>query len=235
MDDTSLSYWLGLREQADWTARPPVLAQTIAAALPRDQPVCVLDLGTGAGSNLRYLVERLPEQQHWLVIDRSPALLSEVNTRTKSWAAERGHAVGSDAKGFTLSSERLDCRVEVSAQDLGTLHDPSIFAGRHLVTASALLDLVSETWLQTLASRCRSAGAAALFTITYDGRSSCLPAEPEDELVRGLMNTHQRRDKGLGGPAAGPDATACAERCFVAEGYRVTSEATDWVLGPGDA
>jgi hypothetical protein len=109
-----------------------------------------------------------------------------------------------------------------------------MFAGRHLVTASALLDLVSESWLRTLASRCRLAGAAALFTITYDGRFSCVPAEPEDELVRGLMNAHQRRDKGLGGPAEGPGAVACAVRCFSEEGYEVSTETSDWVLGPGE-
>jgi len=49
------------------------------------------------------------------------------------------------------------------------------------------------------------------------------------------MNTHQRRDKGLGGPAEGPGAAACAARCFAEEGYRVTTEPSDWVLGPGDA
>ena len=92
--------------------------------------------------------------------------------------------------------------------------DAEIFEGRNLVTASALLDLVSESWLRLLAARCREAGATALFTLTYDGRSSCDPVEPEDELVRELMNLHQKTDKGLGGPADGPDAWAVAERAF---------------------
>jgi hypothetical protein len=116
--------------------------------------------------------------------------------------------------------------------DLGTLEDDEIFAGRHLVTASALLDLVSAQWLRALASRCRAAGASALFTLTYNGRSSCVPAEPEDDTVRDLMNQHQKRDKGLGGPAAGPDAVACAEQCFAEAGYRVQLEPSDWTLGP---
>src|SRR5258707_11635990 len=82
----------------------------------------------------------------------------------------------------------------------------SVVAGAHLVTASALLDLVSERWLRELASACRSHGAAALFALTYNGRSACTPVEPEDDHVRQLFNTHQRRnDKGFG-IAAGPDA-----------------------------
>ena len=116
--------------------------------------------------------------------------------------------------------------------NLGTLDNREIFAGRHLVTASALLDLVSAEWLRALADRCRASGAAALFTITYNGRSSCAPAEPEDDLVRDLMNRHQKTDKGLGGPALGPDAVSCAEQQFAEAGYLVRREPSDWTLGP---
>jgi hypothetical protein len=255
MDDAALSVWLRLREQRDWKARSVALTEAIVATLPDDRPVGVLDLATGAGSNLRYLVQRLPTHQRWLLIDRSAALLSEAETRTRAWAAERGYAVHPSneggvgfsaadasaeaispaAQGFSIAARHLDCHVEMRVQNLGTLDDSSMFAGRHLVTASALLDLVSEAWLRRLTSRCRSAGASALLTITYDGRASCDPAEPEDELVRGLMNTHQRRDKGLGGPAEGPNAASCAARCFADAGYEVKIEESDWVLDPGDS
>lgn len=232
MDDTALGIWLSLREQADWKARSVALTNDVAAKLPPDRPVHVLDLATGTGSNFRYLAERLPSPQRWLLIDRSQALLSNLEGRTRAWAKARDYAVQSHFAGFSVAGRQLDCWADTRAQDLGTLSDPAIFEGTHLVTASALLDLVSEAWLRTLASRCRAAGAAALFTITYDGRFSCVPPEPEDELVRSLMNTHQRRDKGLGGPAEGPDAAACAERCFAEKGYTVRSEQSDWWLGP---
>jgi hypothetical protein len=54
-------------------------------------------------------------------------------------------------------------------------------------------------------------------------------------MVRDLMNRHQKTDKGLGGPAAGPDAVSCAERCFAEAGYRVRLEPSDWTLGPAAA
>jgi hypothetical protein len=72
------------------------------------------------------------------------------------------------------------------------------------------------------------------FAITYNGRSSCDPAEPEDDWVRDLLNRHQKRDKGLGGSAVGPDAVDCAERAFGEMGYRITREASDWRLGPAE-
>jgi hypothetical protein len=197
--------------------------------------VCVLDLATGTGSNIRYLMDRLPGRQRWLAVDRSAALLANLRERMSSWGRTRGHDVVNEAERCTIRGANLECDIETRQVDLGALDDPEIFAGRHLVTASALLDLVSAQWLRALAAHCRAADASALFTITYTGRSSCTPAEPEDDIVRDLMNQHQKTDKGLGGPAAGPDAVACAERCFAEAGYRVQREPSDWTLGPAVA
>jgi hypothetical protein len=149
-----------------------------------------------------------------------------------SWAAARAYGVEVEAGGLAIRGDDLRCHVaEARRLDLGTLTDTTIFSGRHLVTASALLDLVSESWLSALARLCRASGAAALFALTYNGQSSCVPVEPEDEMIRELMNRHQKTDKGFG-TAAGPDATDAAARCFSAVGYRVRRESSDWVLGP---
>jgi hypothetical protein len=107
--------------------------------------------------------------------------------------------------------------------------DGNLFKGRALVTASALLDLVSDAWLEALVSRCFEAGAAVLFALTYNGRIDYAPAEPEDDWIRDLVNQHQRMDKGLG-PAAGPTATMRAAELLAAAGYHVEREASDWVL-----
>ena len=88
---------------------------------------------------------------------------------------------------------------------------------------------ISERWLLALAARCREAGAAALFALSYDGRIECAPADEDDESVQRLVNDHQRHDKGFG-PALGPAATDCAERAFTALGYRVRRDRSDWVL-----
>jgi hypothetical protein len=175
----------------------------------------VLDLATGTGSNLRYLMNRLPARhQRWLAVDASATLLAELPIRMSAWGAVRP-----------------ECQIETRQMNLAALDAPDLFLGRHLVTASALLDLVSQPWLHRLAGRCRAAGATALFTITYNGRSSCSPSEPEDDAIRDLFNRHQRTDKGLGGVAAGPDAAECAMHAFADAGYRVDREPSDWMLG----
>jgi SAM-dependent methyltransferase len=214
MPAESLSGWLSLREAADSAARSADLTRAVIGHLPRTSPLRVLDLGAGTGSNLRFLAPRLGVPQQWLLVDHDPRLLEEATRRAVT----------------TADTARLE--IDTRTMNLVTLDHPELFSGRHLVTASALLDLVSPQWLETAAARCCDAGAAALFPLNYNGRSSCTPAEPEDEQVRALMNRHQKSDKGLGGVAAGPDASNCAERCFVAAGFHVRRETSDWVLEP---
>ena len=229
----SLSGWLALREAADWAARSEMLVQRVRGVVAQTGTVSGLDLCTGTGSNLRYLMGRLPARQRWLVVDRDDALLKEVPRRLSRWAEAHGYSVRPDGRITDLRGDRFECQVETRQMNLERL-DAEIFEGRHLVTASALLDLVSESWLRLLAGRCRTVRAAVLFTLTYDGRSACNPVEPEDDMVRDLMNRHQMTDKGLGGPASGPQAWAVAERAFREAGYRVESASSDWSLKPSE-
>jgi hypothetical protein len=205
--------WLALREPADHAARSASLTRAALDALPSDTPR-ILDLGAGTGSNLRYLTTLLAGPTHgsaptdvrpdWLLVDHDPALLARVPA---------------------------DPNVETRKMNLVTLSDASIFDGRALVTASALLDLVSEAWLRALAARCAEAGAAVLFALTYDGRIACSPEDPDDASIVELVNQHQRGDKGFG-PALGPSAADAAVRCFDAAGYRVQRAPSDWRLPP---
>ena len=228
--DEALAHWLGLREATDWASRSDTLTQEVAARLAVHDPVHVLDLATGTGSNLRYLIERLPSRQRWLLVDRSAGLLSLVYSRTTAWAAARGYIMEYVEGGFTLSGRGLDCVVQTRQMDLDLPFDPLLFTGQHLVTGSALLDLVSERWLRALAQSCVQAGASVLFALTYNGHSSFTPPEPEDDLARDLLNEHQFGDKGLGGEAAGPRAHAHALAAFAAAGFKVREASADWVV-----
>ena len=229
----SLSNWLALREPYDSRARSSALTDALAVALPRDRELRVLDLGTGTGSNLRYLVSRLPHpQQRWLLVDQDPDLLRELSRSMLKWAAAHGYDAVDRKDGVSIIRTQFACEIETRCLELGSLGANEIFVDRDLVTASALLDLVSERWLHALALTCRASGAAVLFALTYNGDSRCSPAEPEDDYVRGLFNQHQEtNDKGFG-PAAGPDAVECAVRAFTDVGYDVRRESSNWVLTP---
>jgi hypothetical protein len=230
-----LSDWLALREAADAAARSTALTEAVALRLAGSDPVRAIDLGTGTGSNLRYLMPLLGPTQHWRVVDRDEDVLADLPRRMEHWAAARGCTLVKVAEGFALTGPHVDWRVEIRRADLLRCQEPGIFEDRQLVTASALLDLVSARWMGDVAVRCREAGALALFALTYDGRSRCVPVEPEDELVRELLNQHQRRRETGAGRAAGPDAATIAADAFAAVGYQARQEASDWTLSPDSA
>lgn len=230
---TFSSRWLQLRETVDGTARSAAMVDALRRAAPASRVRRIVDLATGTGANLRYLAPRLGGRQDWLLVDRDATLLAELVERTVSWAAGHRMTAVEDGTGLTLTGPGFECRACPVVLDLAADLDRLELQGRWLVTASALLDLVSERWLSSLAERCRAAGATVLFALTYDGRMRCCPALPIDTLVSEMVNCHQRSDKGFG-RALGPDAAALTPRLFQRLGYRLQQRRSTWRLGPGD-
>lgn len=192
--------WLALRDPADRAARDDALARRAARAA--GPAPLVVDLGCGTGATWRALAPHLPGTARWRLVDNDPALLSLASA-----------AAGDRAE--TLQADLSD----LAALPLGDAT---------LVTASALLDLVSEDWLVALVRRLRVPFYAAL---SYDGRMDWTPGDPRDGAVTAAFNRHQRGDKGLG-PALGPDAADRAAAILRAAGFTVHLADSPWRLGP---
>lgn len=225
--------WLALRESFDVTARSDRLATSLRAAWADLPTRRILDLATGTGANLRYLAPRLGGDQQWLLVDRDLSLLAALPQGIARWAMAEGYGFATDDENFAVRGTGFSARIRCLQLDLAADFHRLPLAGVDLVTASALLDLVSGDWLGRLADACRGAGSAALFALTYDGRVQWVPPDGDDGLLRALLNRHQHTDKGFG-PALGPRAAATARSLFTALGFRTEEETTDWRFGTGD-
>lgn len=205
--------WLQQREPFDTAARDHaarrlhLAARLHALAPPAGTPWRVIDLGCGTGANLRWLAPRLGGPQEWLVVDHDAALL-------RDWP-------------FSVSGAGFDVNVAHQQMDLAAQIDTLPWHAAHLVTASALLDLVSAAWLERMVRLAVAARAALLFTLNVDGRHEWAPRDPLDPTVGRLFAAHQRRDKGFG-PALGAQAVPALRRALQDSGYRVFSAASDW-------
>jgi hypothetical protein len=223
--------WLALREVADVAARSKTTVTVLAPRLREQSPVRILDLATGTGSNPRYLAPLLGGEQEWLLTDGDPGVLAALPGAMAKWAQLHGYAMSETSVSIAVSGPGFSGRFRLLRLDLAEALNRLPIQGHGLVTASALLDLVSASWLGALVGRCRAARAGLLFALTYDGRIRLAPRHPGDGLAARLVNRHQRTDKGFG-PALGPGATDAAQVMLARLGYRVARLPSDWSIAP---
>ena len=221
--------WLAMREPLDARSRSAALVWRLRNEAPRGTRH-IVDLATGTGANLRYLAPRLGGDQDWLVVDNDGALLDGVEEHLFRWAAKNGLSFRRQGATLSLHGPDLVCRIRRQQTDLARDAQHLNLEGQWLVTASALLDLVAQTWLDALLPRCQAVGARMLFALTYDGTARFSPALPEDVRVGALLNRHQLRDKGFG-PALGPGAALAARQACRRRGLQVVEARTPWHIG----
>lgn len=228
--------WLALREPYDYRARSAALERRLAVLLGRraGAPLQVVDLGGGTGANFRHLATLIGGAQCWRVAENAPELIAAFPRAVADWAARERLQFGGGPDGWRVEGTGFCADLRLSSLDLAREQAGLALGSAHLVTASALLDLVSGGWLDTLLARCAVDRSIVLFALSYDGRIDWQPADPDDALVRGAFNAHQQRDKGFG-PALGPAAAGHARRSLAALGYRVEVATSDWLLGADDA
>jgi len=208
--------WLVLREPADAAARAAELAERLARHLPAAGPVVIHDLGGGSGAMGRWLAPRLRGPQHWVVHDRDPDVL-EVALADLPGPAADGSAVTVEAR-----------RSDIAAPAPGDL------AGASLITASALLDMLSADELTAVLGACTEIGCPILLALTVVGRVVLTPADRLDPRMAAAFNAHQRRTT-TAGRLLGPDAVPAAVEMLRPSGAEVLVRPSPWRLDAAHA
>jgi len=222
--------WLDLRESADHRARNPQALAACATHFVACGHVRVVDLGCGLGSNLRALAPHLPTRQSWRLVDHDSVLLAEAGERLAHWA----EAVSRESDG-ALRLRRDGRVIDVQFEQADLAEDVApVVEDADLVTAAALFDLVSETWMTRFAARVAERRTPFYTVLTYDGVEIWSPPDARDAEMLAAFHAHQARDKGFG-PAAGPRATEFLAGLFAAQGYAIIQGESPWRLTRADA
>ena len=208
--------WLALREPADADARSAALVERLARHLPDRGRLEIHDLGGGSGAMGRWLAPRLRGPQHWILHDRDAGLLD----------AALADPPGPAAGGAPVT-------VETRLTDI-TRPEPGALAGASLVTASALLDMLTADELTAMLRACAGLGCPVLLALTVVGRTALTPAHPLDARLRVAFNAHQRRTTPRG-RLLGPDAVPAAVEELAGTGAEVVVRPSPWRLGAARA
>ena len=203
--------WLALREPYDTRARNAAVLDAVVSSLSALPSSRIVDLACGTGSTLRALAPRISMRQDWRLVDNDLSLLAR--------ASETARPVD-----VAVTAVPLDLNLDLEAVLDGPVD---------LVATSALLDLVSQDWLERLAVEIAARSIPLYAALSYDGRMTFDPADPLDAAIVAAVNAHQRTDKGFG-PALGPAAASAAIARFESLGYSVVHGVSDWNFGPND-
>ncbi len=206
--------WLALREDEDARARSRELALAVAARMAPG-PVIVHDLGSGTGSMARWLAPLLPGPQTWVLHDWNPGLTER---------ARRGlPPLDRDGRPVAIVA-REGALARLASGDL---------TGASLVTASALLDVLTAEEVTAVVDACIAARCPVLVSLSVTGEVALDPADPLDAALGSSFNGHQRRLAG-GRRLLGPDGAALARRLLLEAGWHVRAVPTFWRLGARD-
>ncbi len=208
--------WLALREAADAAARANDLVEHLKSQLSMTTRHVVHDLGCGTGAMARWLAPLLSGPQHWILHDLDADLL-EV-------AASEPPGPAADGAAVTIETRQSD----ISRLAAGELTEPT------LITASALLDVLTKEELSALIAACAEARCPILLTLSVVGRVDLTPAEPLDRRIASAFDAHQRRFTERG-RLLGPDAVGVALQQLAELEAEVLVRPSPWRLGPSEA
>ncbi|MDN4613884.1 SAM-dependent methyltransferase [Leifsonia sp. F6_8S_P_1B] len=204
------SDWLELREAEDARARSRLLAASLPALLPAG-PLTVHDLGSGTGSMMRWLAPLLPGPQTWM--------LHDWNARLTAHAARGARPRDRDGRPIAIRS-RVGELSRLGADDL---------AGASLVTASALLDVLTAPEAHAIVDACVAVGAPTLLSLSVTGDVELRPWDGRDIRFARAFNAHQRR-KVQGRQLLGRFGAPIVEGLFTQAGWRTRRALTMWRL-----
>ena len=173
--------WLTLREPYDLRSRNAIVLDAVAAHLEPNFSVQIVDLACGTGSTSRALGPHLPVRQNWRLIDNDLGLLARAR----------------------VTPVAGDTAINVIPLDLNRDLEAALDGAVDLVATSALLDLVSEPWLDRLVVEivARSIPLYAALSLRRAHEINATDPSMTREIAT-AVNAHQRTDRLRAG--AGP-------------------------------
>ena len=202
------SDWLSLREQEDLLARNTKVLECVKNYLRNEQRLNILDIGCGTGATMRVLQPEFTQPQHWTLLDADKELLVQAQCFNQPLVYD---------SNITMKTECVDL-----TEDFGFLQRKC-----SIVTATAFLDLVSESWIQKFAQALKDNNHRFYCSITPTCSIELIPIESLDDEVINAFNTHRYTDKGFG-LSLGGDAAKYTLEIFQNLGYQLTSAFDTW-------
>jgi SAM-dependent methyltransferase len=196
----------------------------------------VLDLGAGAGANLRRLLAAgHPPQLSVTAVDLDAGLLALARQRTASLLKEQGLEVATTADGLEARKGRKAVAFHFTLADLRDF-GTELAAAYDAVLAHAVLDLLPAATMARRIARWLAPGGLAYATLNYDGGTWLFPRYgdgPLEERILEVYDESMERRQVWGEPSAGARSGRRLHAAFLEAGLEMLAYgSSDWNLVP---
>ena len=171
--------WLALREHEDFLARNSSILKSVQKYFRSQKQLNILDIGCGTGATMRALLPNFNQQQIWTLLDADDKLLECAKFLNQSLLEE--------------TTNKMILKFCDLSKGFGYLH-----ADYNLVTTTAFLDLVSESWIKEFILALKDQNLAFYCSITPTNNIFIEPKINLDDKVICAFNKHRYIDKGFG-------------------------------------
>ena len=185
--------WLNLRESIDRNSRNQKILYLINNFYKNNSHIKIIDLGSGTGSNYRFLKSRLSNNQYWSFVDISYQSTSFFKKNIK----------------YSSKIKKTNFKIVDAINNLNKIK----FNEYNLVTGSAFLDILPNKWFKKF-HRLNADTEIVYFALNYDGNFKFLPKHKDDKKIVNIFNKDQKSDKGIGELAVGPNCTSIIKKVF---------------------
>ena len=186
--------WLYKREKIDHFSKNLKIIDKINSALKDLENIHILDLGTGTGSNFRFLSKKIKHKnQFWTLIDISKSSLYQ-------------------AKNNIILNNKVK-KVSFKYNDAIKNIKKTNFNQFDLVTGSAFLDIMPYNWFKEF-HKLNQNTKIIYFSINYDGYFKFNPHHSLDNKMIKLFNKDQQSKKDGKVKAVGPDCSEIIKNYF---------------------
>ena len=199
--------WLFIREKIDNLSKNKLIIQNINKSLKNYKDINIIDLGTGTGSNFRYLSKKIKyNNQYWTLMDISKSSLKEARANTQI-----------NKKIKSISIKNHDVIQNINTTD---------FSNYDVVTGSAFLDIMPKKWFKNFHLKNVNT-KIVYFSINYDGYFNFFPKHKLDNSVMNLFNSDQKSKKVNNLRAVGPDCSLIIDS-FFSKTHKTYSLKSNW-------
>ena len=199
--------WLFKREKIDNLSKNKLIIQNINKSLKNHNEINIIDLGTGTGSNFRYLSKKIKyNNQYWTLMDISKSSLKEARANTQ---------INKKIKNISIKNHDV-------IQNISTTN----FSNYDVVTGSAFLDIMPKKWFKSFYLKNINT-KIVYFSINYDGYFNFFPKHHLDNSVMNLFNSDQKSKKVNNLKAVGPDCSLIIDS-FFSKTHKTYSLKSNW-------